>query len=248
MAVALAGLTVFPDPFLRSMGLAGVAVVLVDMLAALTLLPALLALFGKRIKARAPRPVGQGVFARVARVVQRRPAVTALAVLGAMVFIALPVLDMRLSMGDARLLPASSQTRAQYDEMVVHYPDEVRPDPVAAVVAAAPDSGEVAALRDRIADLDGVRSVEVVPIGDITLLDADVRRGAAGRGGPGVRDLPAPSRCSSPGTRPPWSTTGTCSPSGCRGRSVWSRSPRWCCCSCSPVRCCCRSRPCSPTC
>jgi RND superfamily putative drug exporter len=191
VAVALAGLTVFPDPFLRSMGLAGVAVVLVDMLAALTLLPALLALFGKRIKARAPRPVGQGVFARVARVVQRRPAVTALAVLGAMVFIALPVLDMRLSMGDARLLPASSQTRAQYDEMVVHYPDEVRPDPVAAVVAAAPDSGEVAALRDRIADLDGVRSVEVVPIGDITLLDADVdeaRQDAVARA---VRDLPS---------------------------------------------------------
>jgi RND superfamily putative drug exporter len=191
VAVALAGLTVFPDPFLRSMGLAGMAVVLVDMLAALTLLPALLALFGKRIKARAPRPVGQGVFARVARIVQRRPAVTALAVLAAMVFIALPVLDLRLSMGDARLLPTSSQTRAQYEQLVAHYPDEVRPDPVAAVVSAAPDSVEVAALRDRIADLDGVRSVEVVPIGDITLLDADVdeeRQDAVVRA---VRDLPS---------------------------------------------------------
>ena len=50
----------------------------VDLLAALTLLPALLALFGKRIKPQAPRPAGVGVFARLARIVQRRPAVTAL--------------------------------------------------------------------------------------------------------------------------------------------------------------------------
>ncbi|MGH3682835.1 MAG: MMPL family transporter, partial [Natronosporangium sp.] len=50
VAVALAGLVVFPDPFLRSMGLAGAAVVAVDMLAALTLLPAMLSLLGRRIR------------------------------------------------------------------------------------------------------------------------------------------------------------------------------------------------------
>ena len=59
VAVALAGLTVFPDPFRRSMGLAAVAVV-VDMLAALTVLPALLALFGNRIR---PDPVSAVVSA-----------------------------------------------------------------------------------------------------------------------------------------------------------------------------------------
>ena len=59
MAASLAGLLVFPDDFLRSMGLAGLAVVLVDMLAALTLLPALLALVGHRIAAR-PRPAPGG--------------------------------------------------------------------------------------------------------------------------------------------------------------------------------------------
>ena len=52
VAVALAGLVVFPDPFLRSIGLAGSAVVLADMLAALTLLPALLSRFGGRISPR----------------------------------------------------------------------------------------------------------------------------------------------------------------------------------------------------
>ncbi|MEV0319045.1 MMPL family transporter [Streptomyces sp. NPDC050658] len=49
VAICLSGLVWFPSPFLRSMGLAAGAVVVVDMLAALTLLPALLALFGGKM-------------------------------------------------------------------------------------------------------------------------------------------------------------------------------------------------------
>ena len=48
VAMALASLTLFPEDFLRSMGYGGVATVLVDMLAALTVMPALLAVFGQR--------------------------------------------------------------------------------------------------------------------------------------------------------------------------------------------------------
>ncbi|MDG4820723.1 MMPL family transporter [Asanoa sp. WMMD1127] len=192
VAVALAGLTVFPDPFLRSMGIAGTAVVVLDLLAALTLLPALLTLFGKRIKPRAPRPAGVGVFARLARLVQRRPAVTALTVLAAMLFIAIPVFDMRLSAGDPRLLPTSTQTRALWDELSVHYPDEIRPDEVSAVVAAAPDSPAVTALRDQIQTLPGVRQVEVFPIGDRSLVEADVDEAHQDAVANAVRALPAP--------------------------------------------------------
>lgn len=191
VAVALAGLTVFPDPFLRSMGLAGTAVVLVDMLAALTLLPALLALLGRRIKPRAPRPAGLGFFARVARFVQRRPAVTALTVLAAMAVIALPVLDLRLSLGDPRLLPTSSQTRAQYEQLVAHYPDQVRPDEVSAVVSAPPSSPAVTELRDAMTTMDGVRGVEVEPVGDLTIVRADVDEPAQDAVAGAVRDLPS---------------------------------------------------------
>ncbi len=51
VAMALASLLLFPEVFLRSMGYGGVATVLVDMLAALTVLPALLALLGHRVNA-----------------------------------------------------------------------------------------------------------------------------------------------------------------------------------------------------
>ncbi len=51
VAMALASLLLFPEVFLRSMGYGGVATVLVDMLAALTVLPALLAVLGHRVNA-----------------------------------------------------------------------------------------------------------------------------------------------------------------------------------------------------
>ena len=51
VALALASLMLFPEMFLRSMGYGGVATVLVDMLAALTVLPALLAVLGPRVNA-----------------------------------------------------------------------------------------------------------------------------------------------------------------------------------------------------
>jgi RND superfamily putative drug exporter len=57
IALALASLLIFPQVFLRSMGLGGMAAVLVAMIASLTVLPALLAVLGPRIDAlRVPLP------------------------------------------------------------------------------------------------------------------------------------------------------------------------------------------------
>ena len=56
VAVALASLMLFPMTFLRSMGYGGVATVIVDMLAALTVLPALLAVLGPKVNALRVRP------------------------------------------------------------------------------------------------------------------------------------------------------------------------------------------------
>jgi uncharacterized membrane protein YdfJ with MMPL/SSD domain len=57
IAISLASLTLFPETFLRSMGYGGVAVVLVDVAAALTVLPALLAILGRRVNSlRVPNP------------------------------------------------------------------------------------------------------------------------------------------------------------------------------------------------
>ena len=86
VAVALASLMLFPEMFLRSMGYGGVATVVVDMLAALTVMPALLAVLGPRVNAlrvrrsrggqrMSPPAAGEasGAWYRIARSVMRRP-------------------------------------------------------------------------------------------------------------------------------------------------------------------------------
>ena len=74
VAVSLSALMIFDDPTFRAIGAAGVAVVVVALLAALTLVPALLALVGGRIPVRRALAPPEGFFSRLARAVQRRAA------------------------------------------------------------------------------------------------------------------------------------------------------------------------------
>ncbi|MGC4912744.1 MMPL family transporter [Streptomyces albogriseolus] len=149
VAVSLTGLLVFPSVFLRSMGLAVAAVVVIDMLAALTLLPALLARFGGRIPpAKSP---GNGeeegrFFARVARFAARRKVAVLAVVVPVLLVLALPVAGMSIVVGDARQLPADSEARQLQDTVAAHFPPGTGVSPV--VVVAKP--GTDAATADRI--------------------------------------------------------------------------------------------------
>jgi RND superfamily putative drug exporter len=197
VAVSLAGLLVFPDPFLRSMGFAGAAVVAVDMLAALTLLPALLSLFGRRISPARPERAGGSIFARVARGVQRRPVVTLVGTAAALAVLALPALDLRLSTGDPRLLPTSTQTRQLYDAFTTHFPEGNAPDPFVVLAEQDAASPALAQFRDRLAALPRVTGVDVQPAADgLTVLRArtadDSSSPAAGETVRAIRELPAP--------------------------------------------------------
>ncbi|MDG9689493.1 MMPL family transporter [Streptomyces sp. DH17] len=151
VAVSLAGLLVFPSTFLRSMGLAVAAVVVVDMLAALTLLPALLTRFGGKIapaKARADGEEGR-LFGRLARfAARRRVAVLAVAV-PALLVLALPVTGMRVNIGDAQQLPKSTEARRLYDAVDAHFPPGTGVSPVTVVLRPGTD----AATADRIGAL-----------------------------------------------------------------------------------------------
>jgi RND superfamily putative drug exporter len=172
VAVALAGLVVFPDPFLRSMGLASAAVVLVDMAAALTLLPALLGLLGRRISPAKPRTDG-GVFARVARGVQRRPLLTLVATAGVMLILASPVLGLRISEGDERMLPTSTETRQMLDGLTTHFPDLAGPGDILVLADASADDPALGRLQKEVSALPGVTDVEVEEAGPaLTVLRA----------------------------------------------------------------------------
>ncbi|HTJ35350.1 MAG TPA: MMPL family transporter [Dactylosporangium sp.] len=197
VAASLLGLTVFPDAFLRSMGLAGAGVVVVDMLAVLTLLPAVLRLAGRRIKPAPARAVNAGVFARLARAVQRRPLLTTVVTAAAVLVMAIPSVHLRLANSDARALPGSTETRRQYDALAAHFPQLVGPDVIAAVVRSGAADPRTAAFAERVRAVPGVSGVEVVPVSDaVSVVRATPVHEpwtAAGRATlQAVRDVPAP--------------------------------------------------------
>jgi putative drug exporter of the RND superfamily len=122
VAAALAVLLIFPMYFLRSFAYAGIGVVLISVAAAVVVLPALLAVLGRRVNsgrlpwARNREPSTAAPFwGRLAGQVMRRPALIALPVLAVLIFVAVPVRHVQFGTPDDRVLPASTQSRAVGD-------------------------------------------------------------------------------------------------------------------------------------
>ncbi|WP_067709786.1 MMPL family transporter [Nocardia yamanashiensis] len=114
VGIALIGMSFFPMAFLRSLAFAGLAVVALSVVLALTLVPALLALLGERINRkplREAKPVQQSLLYRVARTVQRRPALCALPVVALLLVLGAPVFGLKMGLPDDRVLPTSLDSR-----------------------------------------------------------------------------------------------------------------------------------------
>ncbi|GGJ76913.1 hypothetical protein GCM10010123_03650 [Pilimelia anulata] len=162
IALALASLLIFPQFFLRSMGLGAMSAVLVAMLGALTVLPALLAVLGHRVNAlrlplpRRRRPVGPtgaaaGAWARIAHSVMRRPVLYAVGVAAVLLALAVPAYRMTWGGFDERILPAGTEARTVSEVARREFPDGgadriqvfVRGVPAAAVPGLAATLGAV---------------------------------------------------------------------------------------------------------
>jgi RND superfamily putative drug exporter len=158
VAVALGGLLLFDSAGLRSLAVGGIGVVLVAVVAALTLLPALLATAGSRIRPSRVR-TGRGMYWHLAGWV-RRHAVPIVAVVGVgLVVAALPFLGARFENPDARSLPRSSVAR-QIEEARERFPVGGA-DPVEVLAETAPDDPALAAWLARVDALAGVDRVDV---------------------------------------------------------------------------------------
>ncbi|HSV64574.1 MAG TPA: MMPL family transporter [Mycobacteriales bacterium] len=176
VAVSLSSLLLFPQVFLRSMGLGGMAAVLLAMVLALSVLPALLAVLGHRVDALSvrrllpgrPRGRGRGdadgetgVWARLARGVMRRPVTVAVSVLALLVLLGLPFSRISFGWVDARVLPAGAQARQAQEIIARDFPGNAA-NPIEAVVSlpepATGPSGQ-AALAAYLSDVQAVPGV-----------------------------------------------------------------------------------------
>ncbi|MBA3274559.1 MAG: MMPL family transporter, partial [Chloroflexia bacterium] len=122
--IGLAGLALFPLMFLRSIGIAGVIVVSISTLAALTLLPAVLTVIGDRIERGPIGPLAKraqgddshtGFWSRLASGVMKRPVVVALATVGLLLVLGWPFTHANISSPDATILPEDLPSRQGYD-------------------------------------------------------------------------------------------------------------------------------------
>src|SRR4030095_13715653 len=143
VAAALCGLLAFAEPFLRSLAWGGIGVVLVAMVAALTLVPALLGLWGRRIRPGRAAISDHGVFFRLSRLVQRPAPVIVVGVAALLVLLALPFRHARLENSGLESLPRSSESRQLFEAVDDRFPGGGT-DPVVVVGESAPGNPLVA--------------------------------------------------------------------------------------------------------
>ncbi|HET8788958.1 MAG TPA: efflux RND transporter permease subunit, partial [Actinomycetes bacterium] len=172
VAAALCGLLAFAEPFLRSLAWGGIGVVLVAMVAAVTLVPALLGLWGRRIRpAPAHLQSDHGTFYRLSRLVQRYAPAIVVLVAALLVLLALPFRHARLENSGLESLPRSSESRQLFETVEARFQDGGT-DPVVVVVESVPGSPLVADFLRRVEELPGVARVEPRPVPPpLTVLD-----------------------------------------------------------------------------
>ena len=125
VSISFLGLFVVGLPFVAALGAAGAVVVLTSVLVAMTLMPAMLSLAGRRIDNwRLPFlhstegvDTSSGWF-RLSQQIQRRPLTYFLVSTVILLFLATPILKMELGFTDAGNLPESSRPRQSYDLLV----------------------------------------------------------------------------------------------------------------------------------
>jgi RND superfamily putative drug exporter len=165
--IGLLGLTTFTFNALRSLGIAGSIVVALAMLASLTLLPAILAVAGRRIDAVTiikPRSERAGLWHGIAQQVMRRAGLVCVGVMAILLLLGAPFLHVKFGAPDASILPVDVQSRQGFDRLRTAFGEgEISPILIA---VTAPDSilapGRLAVLNEFVSRIRADSRVERV--------------------------------------------------------------------------------------
>ena len=177
VTIALVSLAVADIPLVTTMGLMAAIAVVVAVAAALTLLPALLAIVGPRInslrvRGRHPKHGAaaqkQTLWARWAGGIARRPVLAGLAALAILIPLATPLLSLNLGQKDVAALPASTTARQAYDLISDNFGPGVNGPLLIAVTLGSPAKGtsdpRLQTLQQDVSKTHGVAAVTPVQI------------------------------------------------------------------------------------
>ena len=184
VVIALTGLLVMPDTVMRSLGIGAILAVAAAVLAALTLLPAVLGLLGDRVnRLRVPllgrpryREGGGRFWHRVTELVTARPVVSMVLAGGILLAAAAPFLTLRTGQNFIESLPEDSSTRHAYEVLNAEFDTGVVTTSI--VVDAPPGTAGVAgAVDELVAALEsdpayGAVAVTPSPDGAIVAVEA----------------------------------------------------------------------------
>ncbi|MFF1594741.1 MMPL family transporter [Streptomyces sp. NPDC058286] len=175
VVIALAGLAVVNIPLLTKMGVAAAGTVILAVLVALTLVPALLGVAGGRIKAPRMRnkpanpefvdgsrtPQAPNMGGRWASFVIRRPVAVLVVGAAALCTLAVPTASMQLGLPDEGSQPVTSTQRKAYDLISEHFGPGFNGPLLAVADARGSDDPKraVGELTTVMKDIDGVATV-----------------------------------------------------------------------------------------
>jgi RND superfamily putative drug exporter len=172
VVIALLGMFVLGMSFLNGMAIASATTVVATVLAAITLLPAMLGFLGMRTLSRRERrlaaagtPTAGGVWQRWASVVQRRPGVLSAVAIVLIGVLSLPVVSLRLGSSDAGNNPSSTTTRQAYDMLATGFgPGFNGPLQLVAETPTPADQQAFGRLADEVGRLKGVAGAAALPM------------------------------------------------------------------------------------
>ncbi|MFD5032478.1 MMPL family transporter [Streptomyces sp. NPDC058405] len=170
VVIALVGLAVVNIPMLSKMGFAAAGTVVIAVLIALTLIPAMLGFAGKRVHGRKARKAMESgaeaaekpnMGTRWARFVLRRPVAVLIAGVVGLGAIAIPAASLELGLPDDGSQPTSTSQRKAYDLLSDGFGPGFNGPLVVVVDGKANDNAKAAATRvsDTVRKMDGVAVV-----------------------------------------------------------------------------------------
>jgi RND superfamily putative drug exporter len=184
--LAMTGLVLVPNTIMRSLATGAILVGIVSVVAALTLLPAVISLLGDRIDSlrvpffgRATAGAESRFWGRIVRAVMRRPVVSLVAAVALLLAAAVPALSLDSGTAGISTLPDRFESKKGFLLLNRDFPGQTT-EPVRIVVEGDAASSDVQAAVGRLEDDLGQRDIfgpattETSPDGAITVVTVPV--------------------------------------------------------------------------
>jgi RND superfamily putative drug exporter len=180
LVIALAGLLLFPQGFLKSLSYGGMSAVAIAAIVSLTLLPALLGVLGHRVdkfampwRKRAARGEEGGGWRTLGERVMKRPLLFALPIVVVLLALGTPFLGVKFGEVTEKVLPEGNSARVAAETIGEDF-SALSNTGLKLVLSGSPDQAALQDYVERVGDVPGLRSVQPAaqPRNGVTLLSA----------------------------------------------------------------------------